>query len=118
MCRHRNTTPHIGHRRTRIGSDGATAALRSVNPRLHLVKEEHVWDDGVGPVYFQTVSDGFVMKPASRPEAYVDDPFALVWRYLTSVNEAVGCIAYNLDESVLIDLTLDVDEARDRYWLV
>ena len=41
-----------------------------------------------------------------------EDDHAMLWRYITAVNESVGCLAFDLDTSTQLDPTLDVEEAR------
>jgi hypothetical protein len=106
-----------------------TALLRRANPTLEVVDEHfeespahhRKWttlDDRLGPVWF-AVYPGEVAVRAGRgyadPEGHDGEGFAAMWGYCQLLAREAGCVAYAPDEDEMIDLSLDVGTARERY---
>jgi hypothetical protein len=96
----------------------ARKALLGVNPDLRPVEGEGFLDDGLGPVFVYVYGTEVQLQPKkfwANPDDL--DGFAIMWSYCLALGKT-GCVAHDPDEEELIDLTLDMETARNWYgWI-
>jgi hypothetical protein len=104
---------------------GANARLRTAEEQFDDGPGHHrrwiTLDDDDGPIWFAVYPGEVLVTPArgdARFDDEVDDPFATMWRMCQLLAREAGCVAYDADEDELVDLSLDLDQARTRYlWM-
>jgi len=90
-------------------------AVLSVNPNLRPTSHGYL-DDGIGPVVIYIYSDQAQVLPKKQWTEPDDmDGFAVMWGYCVKVAERTGCVAHDPDYDEIVDLSLDVETARDFY---
>jgi len=93
----------------------ARDVVMSVNPLL-APRDDGGLDDGIGPVVIYIYAVEVQLLPKRRWNDPEDvDGFAVMWDYCVALGEGANCVAQDPDEDELIDLSLELWEARRRY---
>jgi hypothetical protein len=110
--------------------DRVVESLEAGNPKLRMTEEKLVdgaahhrrWivlDDDAGPVYFVVYPGEVMVKPGrgyQDPEGQDGSGFAVMWGACQLLARQADCVAYAPDEDEMVDLSLDVATARERYF--
>ena len=109
--------PHVEIEHDPTWPSRAVTALQEVNPELRRV-DDGGFDDGVGPGVIYVYGTEAQLMPKKDGEEPNDlDGFAIMWSYCKALADT-GCVAHDPDDDEIIDLSLELWEARRWYnWL-